>query len=246
MIEKLKEYKQSVITQAVTKGLDPDVPMKETYDMFYNTIPIDWVIHKTLYILSMPITDGPHTTPQLYDEGIVFISAEAVSIGCGKIDFEHKRGYISEEFYNECCKKYIPQLNDIYMIKSGATTGKVAIVDTLTPTFTIWSPLAVLRVNQEKMCPKYLFYGLQTTVFQKQISLKWSFGTQQNLSMRVLEQLKLTIPPLEEQHQIADYLDKKCAEIDDLIKLKEQKIEKLKEYKKSLIYEYVTGKKEVC
>lgn len=244
-IEKLKEYKQSVITEAVTKGIDKTASIKNSGNIYYPQIPSGWGIQKILSILSMPITDGPHTTPQLFEDGIAFVSAEAVSCGNGHIDFSHIRGYISVEFYNECCKKYVPQLDDIYMIKSGATTGKVCIVDTLNPTFTIWSPLAVLRSNKEKCYPKFLFYGLQSTNFQKQVAFNWSYGTQQNLGMRTLEQLLLPIPPLSEQQQIAEYLDKKCAEIDKLISIKQQKIEKLTEYKKSLIYEYVTGKKQV-
>lgn len=244
-IEKLKEYKQSVITEAVTKGIDKTVSIKYSENIYYPQIPSGWGIQKILSILSMPITDGPHTTPQLFEDGIAFVSAEAVSCGNGHIDFSHIRGYISVEFYNECCKKYVPQLDDIYMIKSGATTGKVCIVDTLNPTFTIWSPLAVLRSNKEKCYPKFLFYGLQSTNFQKQVAFNWSYGTQQNLGMRTLEQLLLPIPPISEQQQIAEYLDTKCAEIDKLISIKQQKIEKLTEYKKSLIYEYVTGKKQV-
>lgn len=241
-IEKLKEYKQSVITQAVTKGLDPNVETKEEINLFYGITPLKWSITKTLNALCMNITDGPHTTPILYDNGIDFISAEAIKNG--KIDFNYKRGYISKEFYDECCLKYLPQKNDIYMVKSGATTGKVAIVDT-DKKFTIWSPLAVYRCN-DKMYYKYLYYVLQSSGYQQQVQLKWSFGTQQNIGMRVLETILLPMPSIKEQHKIADYLDQKCSQIDSLIEIKQQKIEKLQEYKKSLIYEYVTGKKEVC
>lgn len=97
--------------------------MKDSGVAWGGQIPANWDVYKTLYCLEMPITDGPHTTPELYDEGIPFVSAEAVSCGDGDIDFSHIRGYISKEFYEECCRKYIPQLDDIYMIKSGATTG---------------------------------------------------------------------------------------------------------------------------
>ena len=148
-------------------------------------------------------------------------------------------------YSNNFCNNFNSYIDDIYMIKSGATTGKVSIVNTRIPKFTIWSPLAVLRMDKKKGCAKYLFYALQTINFQKQVALNWSYGTQQNLGMRTLEQLILPVPPLEEQQQIADYLDKKCAEIDRLISIKQQKIETLTQYKKSLIYEYVTGKKQV-
>lgn len=244
MITKLQSYKQSVITEAVTKGLDKNVPLKDSGIEWIGEIPKHWEASKTLFVLSMSITDGPHTTPELFETGIPFVSAEAVSFGNGRIDFSHIRGYISEIFYQECCKKYIPQIDDIYMIKSGATTGRVAIVDADIK-FTIWSPLAVFRCNKERMLPRFLFYQLQSNGYQKQIELNWSYGTQQNIGMRTLEKLILSVPPLPEQYSIADYLDKKCSEIDKLISIKQQKIEKLKEYKKSLIFECVTGKRKV-
>ena len=244
-IETLEEYKKSVITEAVTKGLDPNVEMKDSGVKWIGNIPEKWAVPKILYCLKMPITDGPHTTPALYDEGIPFVSAEAVSFGRGSIDFTHIRGYISNEFYRECCKKYIPSIGDIFMIKSGATTGKVSIVDT-DKIFTIWSPLAVFRTNSSILKEKYLFYVLQSDYIQKQIQTRWSYGTQENIGMRVLEKLKITLPPINTQTEIADFLDQKCSEIDQTISEKQQQLETLAEYKKSLIYEYVTGKKEVA
>lgn len=242
MIEELKAYKQSVITEAVTKGLNPNVPMCDSGIDWIGEIPEHWETGKTLYVLSMPITDGPHTTPDLFDDGVPFISADAVSDGY--INFDNKRGFVSKEFYDECCKKYIPQLYDVYMIKSGASTGRTAIVETQ-EIFTIWSPLAVFRANPEVMTPYYLLYMLRSDGYQKQVETFWSYGTQQNIGMRTLEKLIVCIPPLDEQRAIASYLDTKCSEIDSLIALKQAKIEELKEYKKSVIYEYVTGKKEV-
>lgn len=243
-IVKLKAYKQSLITEVVTKGLDPNVPMKDSGVDEIGCIPENYDIRKTLLCLDMPITDGPHTTPELFDEGIPFVSAEAVSCGNGGIDFSHIRGYISQEFYEECCKKYIPQIDDIYMIKSGATTGRVSIVST-DEVFTIWSPLAVFRCNSEVVVPKYLFYYLQSKCYQQQVELGWSYGTQQNIGMRTLEKLKVVVPPLDIQNRIIEYLDHQFEKTNELISIKQLKIEKLNQYKKSLIYEYVTGKKEV-
>lgn len=243
-IEKLKQYKQSLITEVVTKGLVPNAPMKDSGVDVIGEIPKHWNVRKNLFCLEMPITDGPHTTPELYDDGIPFVSAEAVSCGNGSIDFDHIRGYISQEFYEECCLKYIPQRDDIYMIKSGATTGRVSIVDT-DRIFTIWSPLAVMRCNKQIMTPKFLFYYLQSVCFQRQVELGWTYGTQQNIGMRTLEKLKVIVPPLDEQVKMIGILDTKCEKIKGLIQIKEQKIAKLTDYKKSVIYEYVTGKKEV-
>lgn len=244
-IEEYKKLKQSVITEAVTKGVRPNRPMQDSNIEWIGKIPEDWNVRKTLHCLSMPITDGPHTTPQFFEDGIPFISAESVSFGKGKIDLSHARGYISDEFYKECCLKYVPKINDLLMIKSGATTGKVSIVD-IEKKFTIWSPLAVFRVNPSMLFYKFLFYFIQSQNYQRQLEDNWSFGTQQNIGMRVLEQLKIVLPPLDEQKEIADYLDEKCAEIDTLIEKKQQFLSEMANYRKSLIYEYVTGKKEVA
>lgn len=243
-IDEYKALKQSVITEAVTKGVRNNRTMKDSGVKWIGCIPAEWDVCKTLYALEMPITDGPHTTPELFDEGIPFVSAEAVSCGNGKIDFTHIRGYISEEFYEECCLKYTPRINDIYMIKSGATTGRVSYVDTDLK-FNIWSPLAVFRANPDRAYFKFLFYYLQSDAYQKEVQLGWTYGTQQNIGMRTLETLKIVLPSIMEQQEIADYLDKKVADIDALISKKTALLEEMENYKKSVIYEYVTGKKEV-
>lgn len=213
--------------------------MKDSGVEWIGEIPADWNVGKTLYALSMPITDGPHETPELFEEGIPFVSAEAVSCGNGHIDFEHIRGFISQDFYDECCKKYIPEMHDIYMIKSGATTGKVAKVET-EKLFTIWSPLAVFRTNPKKCFYEYLYYFIQSDAYQKQIENKWTYGTQQNIGMRTLEKLMICFPSIDQQMNIADYLDVKWSKIDEIIEKQLSIIEKLKEYKLSIITEAVT------
>lgn len=243
-IEDYKQWKAAIIFEATTKGLKEDAKMRDSGIQWIGNVPAHWRITKTLHCLSMPITDGPHTTPDLFDAGIPFISAEAVSCGNGRIDFTHMRGYISKEFYDECCKKYMPKINDIYMIKSGATTGRVSIVDT-DEVFTIWSPLAVFRANTNRILPMFLFYALQSDSYQKQVELAWTFGTQQNIGMRTLETLKICLPPLDEQAAIVTFLSKKCGNIDSLIKEKEAVASDLETYKRSLIYETVTGKRKV-
>lgn len=243
-IEEYKAWKASVIFESVT-GKNTGAKMKDSGIDGVDLIPQNWRVCKAIRALSIPITDGPHTTPDLYDTGIPFVSAEAVSYGNGSIDFSHIRGFVSQEFYDECCKKYIPRRDDIYMIKSGATTGRVSIVDT-DKVFTIWSPLAVFRANPDLALPRYLFYFLQSSAYQKQVEISWSYGTQQNIGMRVLEQLHVVLPPIEQQFRIIAELDKKCAAIDRVISEKESLIADLESYKKSLIFECVTGKMEVA
>ena len=158
---------------------------------------------KIIDMLKQPITDGPHTTPELMEDGIPFLSVEAVFDG--KIHFEKRRGNITPEFDAECCKKYKPQKHDIFMVKSGSTTGKVGYVDT-DERFNIWSPLAAMRVNSENSS-RYLFHLLQSKMVQQQVVAKASHGSQPNLSMRALEQFDVAIPPLDIQLRLANVLD---------------------------------------
>lgn len=158
---------------------------------------------KIIDMLKQPITDGPHTTPELMEYGIPFLSVEAVFDG--KIHFEKRRGNITPEFDAECCKKYKPQKHDIFMVKSGSTTGKVGYVDT-DERFNIWSPLAAMRVNSENSS-RYLFHLLQSKMVQQQVVAKASHGSQPNLSMRALEQFDVVIPPLDIQLRLANVLD---------------------------------------
>ena len=188
-------------------NLTAELTARKTQYAYYRdnllTTKPQWNHVKILDMLSQPITDGPHTTPQFVQNGVPFISVD--SIWDGKIHFEKRRGYITEEFDEECCKKYKPQKNDVYMVKSGSTTGKVAFVDT-DIRFNIWSPLAAMRVN-EKNSARFLFYLLQTERVQKQVKAKSSHGSQPNLGMRELEQFEVDIPPLDVQNRIVNVLD---------------------------------------
>ena len=241
VIEKLKAYKLSVITEAVTKGLNPDVPMKDSGVEWIGEIPEHWENRKMISILSMRVVDGPHESPELYDKGIPYISATAIENG--KISFDLMRGYISEEYCDLCDLRYKPQLHDILVIKLGASTGQVAIVET-TDRFNIWVPLAAVRCN-ENADPYFVYYAFQSDYFLKQMEMSWTYGTQQTLGVKSIERLRIMLPTLEDQKGIVSFLKSKCDSIDTAIENKKNLITKLTDYQKSLIYEVVTGKKEV-
>ena len=238
--ELLKEQRQSIIFEAVTKGLDPMVTYKDSGVEWIGEMPEGWEAFKIKHIVAVPVTDGPHESPQLVDEGIPFISAEAVK--GNKLDFSLMRGYISKEDHEVYCKKVRPQREDIFVVKSGATTGAIAIVDT-DDEFSIWSPLALVRSKKPDYIQRFVYYAMLSDSFRKQIELGWNFGTQQNLGMNVLENLYIACPlSTEVQQQISDYLDTRCAELDRVVAANNAVIDKLKEYRQSLIYEAVTGK----
>ncbi|ENJ8582450.1 restriction endonuclease subunit S [Escherichia coli] len=238
LIELLKEKRQAVISHAVTKGLKPDVPMKDSGVEWLGEVPMHWNICAIKHIVSTPITDGPHETPNFTDEGIPFISAEAVSSGV--IDFTKKRAFISQKDHYRFSQKYAPQFNDIFIIKSGATTGVTAIVDTYDD-FNIWSPLAAIRCNVLS-APYFVLNFMRSKQFQTAIELKWSFGTQQNIGMSIIENIHITRPPIHEALEIANYIQTNCSKLEKLIQIAINQIALMQERRTALISAAVTGK----
>ena len=211
--------------------------MKESGIDWIGQIPEEWRVRPIKHIVETPVTDGPHETPVLYETGIPFLSAEAVKDGV--LDFNFKRGYISLKDHDRFKKKISPKKDDIFIVKSGATTGNVGIVNT-DEIFDIWSPLALIRCNKTLAIQKYIYFYLLSTLFKSQVEFNWSFGTQQNIGMGVIERIKVILPPVSEQQKIVEILDKKTAQLDKAKALLEEQIQKLKDYRASLIYETVT------
>ncbi len=200
-------------------------------------IPEHWSGTALKRWVEVKITDGPHETPEFVDEGIPFASADAVRNG--RIDFDFKRGYIRPELHARYIRKVHPKRDDIFMVKSGATTGKLAIVD-VDFEFSVWSPLALIRANPENLTPNFLFSALHADYIQNQVQRTWSEGTQPNISMAAIERLYVVAPPLSEQRAIATFLDHKTAHIDALIAKKEHQVELLQEKRAALISHAVT------
>lgn len=237
-IEVLKQYKQSVITEAVTKGLDPDVPMKDSGIEWIGEIPESWEVSRVKYVTkqigsgttptasNMKYYDGDYNWIQsgdIYDKDIISTTEKTVSYSA-LLEVSSLRVFKSDF---------------IVIAMYGASVGNVAIskIDACTN-----QACCVLKTD-DFYSLKYLYYVLKSSY--KVMIGKAIGGTQPNISQILIKNLNVLLPPLEEQKAIADYLDAKCAEIDQIIESKGQQLEALEEYKKSMIYEYVTGKKEV-
>ena len=199
-------------------------------------VPQHWEVKVLKRIVSTPITDGPHETPDFPDEGIPFVSAEAVATGT--IDFTKIRGFISAADHQRYSEKYRPRIGDVYMVKSGATTGVTAIVETDIE-FNIWSPLAAIRCGGQAL-PRFVLNFLRSRNFQEGVTLNWSFGTQQNIGMRVIENLAVSLPPVAEQTKIAEFLDRETSKIDGLVGEQRRLMELLKEKRQAVISHAVT------
>lgn len=237
LIELLNQKRITTINQTVTKGIDHKVSMKDSKIKEIGKIPKHWNAYALKFILKIPITDGPHTTPKFLKEGIPFISAHAIKNN--DINFNNARK-VSKLAHEEYIKKANPKKNDLLLIKSGNTTGRLALVN-VNFEFSIWSPLALIRVNDNNE-PRFYFYYMLSDLFQDQINLKVNWTTQPNLGMGQISDLVVIVPSKFEQKQIVDYLDNKITKINLLeLKIKKQ-IQKLEEFKQVIISYAVTGK----
>ena len=241
-ISELKEYRQSIITKIVLNGLN-NKNFKETNIKWMPSIPKHWSFTKVganCYLKGRIGWQGL-TTDEYKDTGPYLITG--TDFNNGKINW-NTCVHITERRYNEASHIRV-KIGDVLITKDG-TVGKVAIIDNLPDKTSLNSGVMLMRNINNKYLNKYLYYVLLSNVFWDWFYRdKKENSTIIHLYQEQFEKFSFPIPPKDEQQQIVDYLDKKCDVIDSLIKLKEQKIEKLKEYKKSLIYECVTGRREI-
>lgn len=240
-IEKLKEYKQSVISEAVTKGLDSTVPMKDSGVEWINNIAMSHNIVRLKFLLKENMLYGANESGEnTCVEGVRYIRITDITAD-GKLKNDENNQYLKREI----AKNYMLSDKDILFARSGGTVGKTFMYRASLGDSSFAGYLIKATCNSDKLLPEYLMYYTQSSLYMLWKSMIFIQATIQNIGANKYSNMEVVLPNIEGQQQIADYLDKKCAEIDNLISIKQQKIEKLQEYKKSLIYEYVTGKKQV-
>lgn len=234
----LQELKQSVITHAVTKGLDPNVEMKDSGVEWIGEVPKHWDVMKTS-LAFQGIGNG--TTPstskkEFYDEeGKYWLQTgdlnDGVILGTSK--------KVSDIAIKVCNLKFYPK-DSVVIAMYGATIGKVGILGIKTATN---QACCVLPANNH-MVAKYSFY--EFLACKPALLVSAIGGGQPNISQDTIRKQKIAVPPVEEQKMIADYLGKKCVSIDSSISKAQHQVDLLQEYKQSLITEVVTGKRKVC
>lgn len=240
----LEQYRKSVITEAVTKGLDPNVKMKDSGIEWIGEIPEEWEIIKIKNIAFLKGRIGWQglESKEYQEEGAFLITG--TDFEDGTINWDNCV-HISEQRYYEDKLLHIKE-NDLLITKDG-TIGKIAIVKNCPEQATLNSGVMYIRGNSAyRYLTKYLYYVLMSEEFWE-----WYNASQRgNSTIKHLYQEQFynfifSYPSLFEQQQIALSLDSKCSKLDKLISLKNQQLETLMQYKKSLIYECVTGKREV-
>lgn len=239
MISQLTDYKQSVITESVTKGLNSDVELVPSGIDWIGYVPKGWKVMPLKWLLRSPLQYGANESGVLYDDTLPRY-VRITDILNNNLREDLQKLSLTEEQANG----YILENNDILFARSGGTVGKTFIFKEKYGRCAFAGYL--IRAQIVSACSsEYIYYYTQSQSYdewKKQIFIQ---ATIQNIGADRYSTLEVPVPPLDEQRAIVSYLDAKCGEIDRLIETKRQKIETLKEYKKSIIYEAVTGKTDL-
>lgn len=239
-ISALQMLKKSTISEAVTHGVHSSAAMKNTTDKWFPIIPDAWSIKRFKYIFEH-ITDGSHVSPETGLDGYPYITAADVH-GLG-IDYDNAKK-ISKSDYEVLCKSGCrPHKDDILLVKDGATTGRVGYMIDDTECVVL-SSVAILR-TPETLSPKYYMYMMESSNVQEQIQASMAGSAMPRTIISKIINYEGLIAPVAEQNKIAEYLDRQCEKIDAITIAKRKQLEIIQNQKKSLIYEYVTGKKRV-
>ena len=246
-IELLQEQRTALINHAVTKGLDPNVEMKPSGVEWIGEIPRHWAaipIKHTLQIGKDSIRTGPFGSSlkshEFQDKGIRVYNQQSVY----NEDFSKSDIFISEEKFNEL-RSFIVQPEDV-LVTSRGTIGKMTIVPKNGEIGVLHPCLIRLRLNENKLIPKYLWwYVNHSSFFIESVKIESNSTTIEVIYSDTLSNVKIPIPTVKEQLEILEFLNVKIPIIDTTISNERKKIELLKEYRQSLISEAVTGKIDV-
>lgn len=239
-IEEYKKYKQAIITETVTKGLNSDVEMKDSGIEWTGEIPKDWKCIKLKYLLEKPMQYGANESGIPFEEDLPrYVRITDINTN-NKLKNDEKLSLSKES-----AKDFILQDNDLLFARSGATVGKTFLYKKEYGICAFAGYLIRAKVN-EKVLPQYVYYYTLTNSYDSWKNNIFIQSTIQNIGAEKYSNMKIAIPDtIEEQIDIVNFLDEKCLKIDTLIEKKERFIKELETYKHSIIYEYITGKKEV-
>jgi len=240
-IELLKEQRISLINTTVTKGLNPNVEMKDSGVEWIGKIPSEWnTISLRYYLIRVGSGSTPRGGGDVYsDNGIPFLRSQNVHF-----DGLHLEGvvFISEEIHQNM-NNTIVKHGDVLLNITGGSIGRSCVVDTHEE-MNVNQHVSILR-TKESLINFYLNYCLVSSIGQEQVDYNQTGGNREGLSSDNIKNFKFVLPPLQEQQQIVDYLDKETSKIDKLVDIESKRIVLLKEYRQSLISEVVTGKVDV-
>lgn len=236
LIELLEEQKSIFINQAVTKGLNPNAPMKDSGIEWIGKIPKHWKIVKLKH-LSNKITDGEHISPNIQKTGIPLLSAKDVRERF--INFDNC-AFINQKDAEKFWKRCKPEIGDLLIISRGATVGRIGLVET-NQFFCLMGSVILIK-PKNIVDSNFLYFSLNQQDVKNNITQISDASAQQAVYLIDVKETRISLPPLVEQIKISKSLNEKTKRYEELIKKEELAIEKLKEFKQILIAEAVTGK----
>lgn len=238
MITKLQSYKQSVITEAVTKGLDKNIPLKDSGIEWIGEIPEHWEVKRLKNVCSTNNASLSDKTSKDFEFDYVDIGSVSFELGIHKTE--------KYTFQNAPSRaRKIARLGDIIVSTVRTYLRAIDIINSEEKEKYIYSTGFAILSPSKNILSEFMIYICRSEYFTNQVSIHSTGINYPSINDTALKMINIVMPPLPEQQSIATYLDQKCSEIDALISIKQQKIEKLKDYKKSLIFECVTGKRKV-
>lgn len=236
-IETLEEYKKSIITEAVTRGLDPDVEMKDSGIEWIGMIPKNWNLKRLGFASVMQNGYVGATQDILVDDGERYI--QSLHIKDGQIMFGNDF-FVTKEWGEKHPKMY---KGDILVVQTG-NIGQVAIVDDEYDGCNCHA-LIICHVDNVNFVSQFLLYYLMSYAGNRELIRYQTGTTLKHLNSSKIKYSKMVVPPKDEQSEIVKHLTPIIREVELVIEDKKKQLETLEQYKRSFIYEYVTGKKEV-
>ena len=242
IIEKLKEYKLSVITEAVTRGLYPDVPMKDSGVEWIGEIPAHWQLIRLKFLMSL-IVDCPHETP-IYSNDGQYLVIRTADQDYGFLRSEDDMYRLDESEYIQRIRRLPLNKDDIVYGREGERWGLACLVPESNK-YCLGQRMMQFRCKTEMIIPMFAMWALNSKNVYLQGSVDTFGSTSPHVNISTMINYYIPVPPIKEQASILEQITVKTSAIDSSIAQRERAINKLTEYKKSLIYECVTGKREV-
>ena len=241
IISKLKDLKQSIISEAVTKGLDPDVPMKDSGIQWIGEIPESWDVLRLRQIGKCQ--NGVSKPGDYFGTGSPFVTYSDVY---NSISFSKSSGQVNSDELDRIT--YSVKRGDVFFTRTSETVDEIGLTSVCTETIpeaTFSGFLIRVRCNENLLYPEFAKYYFRSEVVRAFFIRETNLVTRASLSQDLLKNLPVFLPPMHIQIEIANYLDDICNKMDDLIFYYTSLNESILSLKRSLIYEYVTGKKSV-
>lgn len=242
VIEKLKAYKLSVITEAVTKGLNPNVPMKDSGVEWIGEIPEHWKMVRLKFLLSH-IIDCPHETP-IYSADGDYLVIRTADQDLGKLRAAEDMYRLDEGEYQNRIRRMPLEKDDIVYGREGERWGLACLIPESNK-YCLGQRMLQFRCKKESIFPRFEMWALNSRFVYLQGAVDTIGSTSPHVNISTVRNFLIPVPSINEQQGIVAYVDKKMSQLDREVEHREMLICKLNEYKKSLIYEVVTGKKEV-